>query len=203
MILSHTHKYIFVKTGKTAGTSVQYILGQFCKDRDIVTPVLPTVEGYKFMNCSGDKRIHSHMTIQMVKSLFPSEHKEYFKFCFERNPWDKAVSLYWWERRCDVLDVDDFRNWCIRKYHGIGDFGRIYSIDGKVAVDKIFRYEKFKEELVNFCLERNIPWGGEEVFLKGEYRKDKRPYQEYFDVGTRDLISKHFEKIINFMCYEF
>ena len=37
MIISHKHKFIFVKTRKTAGTSVQEALERICGPDDIVT----------------------------------------------------------------------------------------------------------------------------------------------------------------------
>lgn len=39
MILSHKHKFIFVKTEKTAGTSLEIALSKFCGPKDIITPI--------------------------------------------------------------------------------------------------------------------------------------------------------------------
>lgn len=38
MIISHKHKFIFVKTAKTAGTSIEIFLDQYCGENDILTP---------------------------------------------------------------------------------------------------------------------------------------------------------------------
>ena len=35
MIISHKHKFIFFKTRKTAGTSLQIALSEFCEDGDV------------------------------------------------------------------------------------------------------------------------------------------------------------------------
>ena len=39
MIISHRHKFIYLKARKVAGTSVEVALAQHCGDGDIVTPV--------------------------------------------------------------------------------------------------------------------------------------------------------------------
>lgn len=44
MIVSYEHNYIFIKTGKVAGTSVEMALSRFCGPRDIVTPIYPPDE---------------------------------------------------------------------------------------------------------------------------------------------------------------
>ena len=39
MIISHEHKFIFLKTEKTGSSSVESALGPFCGPRDILTVV--------------------------------------------------------------------------------------------------------------------------------------------------------------------
>lgn len=44
MIVSHQHRFVFLKTVKTAGTSVEVLLRRFCGPDDIVTPITPIDE---------------------------------------------------------------------------------------------------------------------------------------------------------------
>ena len=39
MIISHKHKFIFIKCRKTAGSSVEISLSQLCGPEDIITPL--------------------------------------------------------------------------------------------------------------------------------------------------------------------
>ena len=38
MIISHEHKFIFLKTKKTAGTAIEAALSELCGASDVITP---------------------------------------------------------------------------------------------------------------------------------------------------------------------
>ena len=44
MIISHKFKFIFLKTNKTAGASIEIALSKFCGEKDIITPISPEDE---------------------------------------------------------------------------------------------------------------------------------------------------------------
>ncbi len=44
MIVSHKHRFIFLKTNKTAGTSVEIALSKFCGPDDVIPPLIPEDE---------------------------------------------------------------------------------------------------------------------------------------------------------------
>jgi hypothetical protein len=58
MILSHKHRFVFIKGVKVAGTSVEIALSQVCGPEDIITPITPADEPYR-LGTSGEPRNYS------------------------------------------------------------------------------------------------------------------------------------------------
>jgi hypothetical protein len=87
MIISHKHKYIYIRPMKTASSSIEkYLINSvYNRNSDIHNRVSPKVAG-PHLNAS---QICSHMD--------KNKWDEYTKMVSERNPFDKVVSLYYWE----------------------------------------------------------------------------------------------------------
>lgn len=98
MIISHRYKFIFIKTLKTAGTSIEIFLGKICGDDDIITTIYPKECQHVPRNYMKDNRrirFYNHMPAHAIEAEILEEvWDEYYKFCFERNPWDKTLSHY-------------------------------------------------------------------------------------------------------------
>jgi len=77
-MISHRHKFIFVHTQRTGGTSIE---AAFRAKPGVWHPEDPRDE-------------HAHLSVREYRELFPTEFASYFKFSFVRNPWDRIVSLY-------------------------------------------------------------------------------------------------------------
>lgn len=58
MISSHQHRFIFVKTLKTAGTSIEVFLSGLCGRDDVVTPLHIPEPGHAPRNFGG---FYNHM----------------------------------------------------------------------------------------------------------------------------------------------
>lgn len=73
MILSHKHRFLFIKGVKVAGTSVEIALSQLCGPEDIITPITPADEKYRLgtagepRNYAGDAKVEREY-LELVRS---------------------------------------------------------------------------------------------------------------------------------------
>lgn len=201
MIISHQHRFIFIKTIKTAGTSIEVYLSPHCAPGDILTPVQPPHEGHQPRNWGS---FYNHFSAWGVRqAIDPDIWKNYHKFCVERNPWDKTVSDYCMHRHRsgNRLSFDE--------YLAAGRFCRSWELytdtdNRTVLVDQVIRYERLNAELGELLPKLGIPWSGSlDVYAKAGYRQDKKPYQEWYTGRQKDLIARVFSDEIREFGYEF
>jgi hypothetical protein len=202
MIISHKYRFIFVKTLKTAGTSIEVFLSQHCGPDDVVTPILPHVEPHRPRNHDG---FFNHIPAAAIRNTVrPAVWDSYFKFCVERNPWDKTLSYYHMTnaREGGGLMFDQFlqRNDFpvnFPKYTDPGDPTRL-------IVDRVLRYEGLTQELAEVFDTLGIPFDGSlGVNAKSEYRSDRRPYREVYTLRQAELVDRAFEAEQALHGYEF
>ena len=228
MIISHKHKFIFLKTRKTAGTSVEFALRALCGPDDIITPLdddediemgLPSQNYaynpqflsrdwlYWFRNrlkdSSAPKNFYNHIPGWRVRRRIGEEvWNGYFKFCFERNPWDREVSLHFFRRgqsgfadgfdgHLETLKQRRLRNW------------EIYTDKDRAAVDFIGRYENLEQDLRLALQKCGVDWAGELPRAKGKFRTDKRHYREFYNGQSRALVASTYRREIEYFGYEF
>jgi hypothetical protein len=229
MILSHKHKFIFIKTAKTAGTSIEVFLSRHCGPEDIVTPIAPPVEGHQPRNYEGlinpipeilerpgklflalrhaitsREKFYRHMPASLVQRRVSAEvWNSYFKFCVERSPWDKVLSHYHMHaaREGGSLSLDEY---LARGRFPINCFRYTDRSGSKIIVDRVLRYENLVAGLGEVFSQLNIPFDGTlGVAAKSEYRTDRRPYQQVFNEEQRRIVEKAFAKEIELHDYRF
>ena len=94
-------------------------------------------------------RFFNHMTAsELLTVIKPAVWDDYFTFCVERHPRDRAASYYhyWAAHEDDPCDFSTFlRGDSLPFLKWLGR--HLYTIDGKVAVDKLCPYENLEEGL--------------------------------------------------------
>ena len=225
MIISHSHKFIFIKPWKTAGTSVETALSQYCSGNDIVTPL----GDYWFNRDEKGKLIHHAMNAEgfeqhddalTIKSRVPPEvWDNYFKFSMTRNPWDRALSLFFWRKRQDPKLTPKKR---IYNYLGVPfdelreikkiftqylqtdwpNNDRFYIIDGKLCVDFVIRYERLAQDFGKVCKIIGVPIA-ELPHLKSGIRRDQSHYSQYYDARSQAIVYERHKNDIELFNYKF
>lgn len=148
-------------------------------------------------------KFYNHMPARTVRSRIPKQTWDsYFKFCVERNPWDKTLSHYHMinDRSGGDLSLDN--------YLQSGDFCVNHPLytdaNGALLVDKVIRYESLQADLTAVFEQLGIPFDGTlGVQAKSNHRKDKRPYQAIYTPEQRRLIENAFSKEIDMHGYTY
>ena len=218
MIVSTKFKFIFFKPVKTAGTSIEAALEQFCGEQDLITPrshsphtdsdSLPHLP----RNYAG---FYNHIPPALAKNqLEPWLWDEYFKFTVVRNPWDLVVSSYVFNIQL-VEANQEFHNQKISKKANIPlkewlenfahkrlNLGFYFDSIGMPYFDFCMRYESLQSDFDSVCDKLSIP-KSKLPRMKDKFRDHSVPYMEYYDNITKNMVGKLYEKEIAEFGYGF
>lgn len=227
LIVSHTHRFAFVKTRKTAGTSIEVFLARHCSGSDVVTPVQPPVPGHTPMNhrgwsnpwrdsrCTGGssfpaalsraarrERFYNHMPADLVRDRIGADvWAAYETFCVERNPWDKTLSH--WAMRRDRAGGDLSLDAYLADGDFCSDIDRYCDAAGRLLVGSVVRYEDLAAGLGQVFERIGIPFDGDlGVSAKSDHRRDRRPYRDVFSPTQRRIVAHAFAREIELFDYE-
>lgn len=246
MIICNSQKFLFIKTRKTAGTSVEIALSRVCRDGDVVTPLtelrgeeeLRRTEGglapcnwkktvlqhrtwteWRNLVLNGERanRFTQHSTAAAIKrAIGDSVWNRLFKFTIERNPWDRAVSRYWWEKYRRERQFEKVHG---RPFPGINETLRYYAehklswlsnwehytINDQIAVDKVLFYERLSGDLEDLRREAGIEGDISlpEKRAKSGFRPDGGHYSEILSEEDRDLVARVCRREIAAFGYRF
>lgn len=232
MIISHEHRYIFIKTHKTAGTSVEIALSRFCGSRDVITPISSEDEdvrqetgGRGAQNVSRSLAHYSirdwgrlilkaqpappfkkHLPGPVIRGMIPrNTWDSYFKFTIERNPWDKTISAFYW--RNIVRQRDGKPELTLGEFLRSGVINEYcdwgrYADNSGIIVDEVLQYSDLNAGLESIRSRFGFP----NLTLpnaKGSYRQDRRPHWEVLGAEERDQIADVFRREIAAFGYAF
>ena len=229
MIISHKHKFIFFKTEKTAGTSLEIALSGICGPTDVITPISKIDEQYRqelgfrgpqnylepkkssffkklFKGTDSNLKplFYNHISAAEVKPRLSTEQwNSYHKFAFERNPYDKIISWFYWTKA-------DEQYGSLQKFIESGEAAllkgwNVYTQNNKLIVDKVYKYEELTTALTDLSQELNL---ASELKLpakktKSHTRKNHRHYSQVLTGQQRQWVEKEFAPVLKKFNYVF
>ena len=230
MILSHEHKFIYIKTYKTGSTSVEAALSAVCGPDDVITEASEQLRGvrqkpaqnyriehpdkpsrpiWKQLLGRPERHYHpsvgyyEHMPAWRVRTYCGEDvWRSYYKFSFERNPWDRQVSWFHYKTKSKsgtakptfaAFNKDRRRAWV--------ENWDLYTIDGSIALDFIGRYEALDADFAT-VLER-IGLAGKVALPHTNVSRERRSYREYYSPETRALVADWYQPEIRHFGYEY
>ena len=208
MIISHKHKYIFVKTSKVAGTSTEIFFENlsFSHEPRHCQPEIINEDGIVGHRGEVDHLEKpptwlNHCNLKKIKKLLNNDDlfNEYFKFSITRNPWDRVVSAYH-----HFSPETSFKE-CV--VGGFSKFGQIFHLFGEHIDDVYFiRFENLNEDVEYVCKKIGLDYDMNNFgTYKSEHREHSKNkhYTEYYDEETKSIVAEKCKKDIEYFNYKF
>lgn len=223
MLVSHGYQFIYTKTLKTASTSVEAYFEQFCVEKGAANLARVREEsvsaagivGYRGPGKPEGCRWWNHMPAAQIRDQLGEDlWTRYFKFCVIRNPYEKAISAFYFGRSQAkalsdsspednaVADAAAFEHWLIT--HGPPIDRNKYLIDGQFCLDEVIRYESLAADLERICAKLRVPWNPEALpQLKTGIRPKVAIAQALYTDTSRRLVEAAYEFELNYFGYQF
>jgi hypothetical protein len=210
IIMSHlfnvnTTPCAFVHIPKCAGYYFKSIFGLRPEDGTVPNiTVVPTEDG--------------HWTYKELIKELDLIPEDYEFIAIVRNPWEKLVSEYFYVAQTaphvhgnyiehalmnsNSLSFPQYVKGMItgRFGDGIPIWDYLTDEEGKLAVKNIFRMETLNSDITEFLVQKGVNHTCSE---RKQNTSEHRPYQEYYDEETKQLVASFEKRVINHFGYEF
>ncbi len=210
MLVSHTHKFIFTRTVKTAGTSVEVFFESYCAPPGHVakhgSACIETeygIIGARSKDAKRDNKWFHHMSARLIREALGRDIWDaYFKFTTIRNPFDKVVSAFHYRQlpfeRAEKMAFsqirDAFRKWLLSDDAKLPHDRSKFLIKKDLCLDYFIRYENLEEGVGDVAKRLGIDIGDRQLpTLKGHTRPKQYAFQDYYDDETIAVISKAYD----------
>jgi hypothetical protein len=196
--INHDKKYIFIRTAKTASTSILAYLSTF-------NDYSPFEVKYPY-----DQK---HIPSIFIKNNFPDYFNNYYKFAFIRNPWSRMVST-WKMNMVYHRNTPDFKKYIksIPTFEWMPDKGNHEKTPREVWLHKyssmyeftrgcnfIGKFENLQQDFNIVCDKIGIP----KQQLRHENKTIHKHYSEYYDEETKQIVAEKYAKDIEYFNYKF
>lgn len=208
VLVSHQHQFVFLKTKKTASSTIESFLEPFCRPESGDGSV---ADGREYISDTGivgapaefvtpDVVCWNHMPAADVRRQRGRKiWRRYLRLASMRNPFDKPVSLFHFRKGApppDATPVEtlraEFRAWLLARARSEFDLP-VYKIWGRSVIDDFIRQETVSEDLSRVCRRLGLPFDPDRIEnLKVRRDAGASHYAVYYDPDTRRLVERRF-----------
>lgn len=153
-----------------------------------------------------------HASARSIAQMFPTLWRQAFKFSVVRNPFDRAVSDYFWSTR-KLSRRPSFEEYLEGIRSGVASNSHSgsllfsnwdkYVIDDEMVLDHYIRYEDLVADFNNCLRVLDLPETDSLPRLKVSSRKSSRDYRHLYDRRCRELVEELYVKEIVSFDYSF
>ncbi len=147
---------------------------------------------------------YEHMPASRVRDYVGEEvWRSYFKFAFDRNPWDRQVSWYLYKTKSKRARPS-FERFMASRARAYVDNHAIYMQDNALAVDFVGRYESLEDDLNKALAGAGVKQSIKVPKVNVTPNKDEsRSYRSYYSPEMRDLVADWYRPEIALLGYGF
>jgi hypothetical protein len=173
-MISHKNKFIFVHTPKTGGDSINSVLQPYSEEKYEIHSARKCLK----ISCSDFfEGYEKHTPLSQIYKNWKPEYNnldEYYKFGVVRNPWDRAISWYFYRSNHSHFDKKTFLNFLPRR-----SCFNYFQVEGfKIKkMDYIIRFEYLQEDFNFVCGKIGLP----RLNLPHRNKRKHKHYSEYYD----------------------
>ena len=216
MIISHQYKFIYIHIPKTAGSCIYKSLCSTLNFTD--QSFKPIVDQSQALLCKNNLNLANNTTFKQhtkIKDLRLSLDKnifeDYYKFAFVRNPWDRAVSHYFYNIKLKArgelpeFDIDTTFSEYIKTHKYLQSiFTEDFDGNPSKSFDFIGKQENLQEDFNTICSQIGIPKQNlPPKHSKHSNSTEHDDYKNYYDKKLIELVYENLQKDIDSFGYTF
>ena len=207
-IISFKHDFIFIKTRKTAGTSIEIDLSPVAGADAVVTPIQPPAPGHvprNYLDDDGQPLFFNHMAAREIRQkLGQRRFSAMTRFCVEREPVEKCISHFHMLCNSPLHNPDgsyhrDWQRYCeegrfpidVNHYSARTPEGRV------LLVDHILRYDRLERDLPALMARLGLPGFRLRHRAKSEFSRNRLVRPEDVTSAQRAIIHDRFRESLD------
>ncbi len=224
VLVSHPAKFIYMKTRKTAGTTVEMYFERFCAPPDAWTGTEAVRETVSAVGVIGSRRTgkrdgdvwYNHMPAREVKALVGDDvwHR-YLKFAAVRNPYATVLSSFFWKNDRDYPESDSAFEKARRDFarfvrgrpmrgRSWGNDAEVVGCDGAMEMDMLVRQERLAHDTEAVCERLGLPWNPDwlgHTKKKATAASQAYPLKDFYTAETAAVVRREFDWVFSRLDY--